>query len=104
MNPPYGLETGAWMRKIAEHGDGIALVFARPDTKWFQEHGATADVTCFVSGRIKFFRGNTNDRAGTPGAGSMLLAWGPKASAALLSAGLGACFARVHAGSLPPAG
>ena len=92
VNPPYGAETPKWMRKLADHGDGIALVFSRTDVKWFQEVGVLADVVCFVGGRIKFFKGNIEDRGGTPGAGSMLLAYGEKASTALLNSGLGACF------------
>lgn len=32
MNPPYGRETGIWLNKLAVHGDGIALVFARTET------------------------------------------------------------------------
>ncbi|PPF23138.1 hypothetical protein [Rathayibacter rathayi] len=77
------------MRKLADHGNGIALVFARTDVRWFQNVGATANLICFVSGRIKFYRGNTTDLPGTPGAGSMLLAYGDKAAAALRTSNLG---------------
>ena len=28
-NPPYGTETGRWLARMAEHGNGIALIFAR---------------------------------------------------------------------------
>lgn len=92
VNPPYGPHTKVWMEKLAEHGDGIALVFARTDVKWFQQHGIKADLVCFVDGRIKFFQGDLSKRGGSPGAGSMLLAFGEKASTALLKSGLGACF------------
>ena len=92
VNPPYGPETPKWMRRLADHGDGIALVFARTDVKWFQEVGVKADLICFISGRIKFFKGNVDDRGGTPGAGSMLLAYGAKAAEALRNSGLGSCF------------
>ena len=98
VNPPYGPATGRWMRKLAEHGDGIALVFARTDVKWFHEVGVKADVICFVSGRIRFFKGDTVNQGGTPGAGSMLLAYGEKASRALLASGLGACMTHVEQG------
>lgn len=92
MNPPYGRLTAPFMRKFAEHGNGIALVFARTDTKWFQESAGEADVVCFISGRVRFFKGNTTDRAGTPGAGSMLVAYGREAADAVLNSGLGLCF------------
>jgi hypothetical protein len=28
-NPPYGLETARWLNRMAQHGNGIALIFAR---------------------------------------------------------------------------
>lgn len=37
LNPPYGPEVGTWVRRLTEHGDEIALVFARTETTWFQE-------------------------------------------------------------------
>ena len=91
VNPPYGPETGRWMRKLADHGEGIALVFARTDVAWSHEVADRLSLICFVSGRIRFFKGNTVDRPGTPGAGSMLLAFGERASAAVVASGLGVC-------------
>lgn len=35
LNPPYGNETRKWLKKLAEHGNGIALIFARTETKTF---------------------------------------------------------------------
>lgn len=92
MNPPYGPHTKVWMEKLANHGDGIALVFARTDVNWFQKSGTRADMICFIHSRVRFFQGNITDRGGSPGAGSMLLAYGEKSVAALLQAGLGPCF------------
>lgn len=91
MNPPYGPHTKTWMEKLSEHGDGIALVFARTDVQWFQQFGTRADVVCFIDGRIRFYQGSTEKRGGSPGAGSMLLAFGPTAAAAVEQSGLGAC-------------
>lgn len=57
MNPPYGRETFAWMQKLAGHGNGIALIFARTDTKGFhREVFKKADAILFLEGRIKFCR------------------------------------------------
>lgn len=89
MNPPYGSDTAAWVEKLSNHGNGIGLVFSRFDTRWGQEYASKADAVCFVSGRIKFYKGNLLDRPGTPGAGSMLLAYGPRAVAAIERSGLG---------------
>jgi len=35
MNPPYGNRTKQWMKKMAEHDNGIALIFARTETRIF---------------------------------------------------------------------
>lgn len=34
-NPPYGRHTGAWLNKLADHGNGLALIFARTETAMF---------------------------------------------------------------------
>lgn len=36
LNPPYGRKTFAWLAKLAKHKSGIALIFARTETKGFQ--------------------------------------------------------------------
>lgn len=92
VNPPYGPSTKLWMEKLAHHGNGIAMVFARTDVRWFQEYGVLADTVCFVNNRVYFYQGDIAKRGGRPGAGSMLLAYGPKAAQALRNSGLGACF------------
>ncbi len=94
MNPPYGKHTGEWMRKLSEHGNGIALVFARTDVKWFQDNIHNAGLVCFVSSRIKFHKGHIGDNSqiGTPGTGSMLIAYGDKATERLAQSGLGVLF------------
>src|SRR5689334_16014213 len=35
LNPPYGIETGKWLSRLAAHGNGMALVFARTETRMF---------------------------------------------------------------------
>ncbi len=35
LNPPYGEQTERWLAKLAKHGNGIALVYARTETKMF---------------------------------------------------------------------
>jgi len=54
-NPPYGLEAALWLRKMKQHGNGIALIFARTETKMFFDHvwnGASALL--FIEGRLCF--------------------------------------------------
>lgn len=96
LNPPYGKQTGIWVERLAKHGDGIALVFARPDTAWFQRAYHTADIVCFVDKRIKFINGKTGRADGTPGAGSALIGWGNTAYTALINSGLGVCTRRIE--------
>jgi phage N-6-adenine-methyltransferase len=58
VNPPYGRGLIHWAAKMAEEAaegaEILALVPARTDTAWWQEYMASADVVCFIRGRIKF--------------------------------------------------
>ena len=77
MNPPYGPEMGDWLKKLALHGNGIALVFARTDTVMFQRWGlARAHAILFVSGRIHFYTISGKRAKGNAGAPSALIAYG----------------------------
>jgi DNA N-6-adenine-methyltransferase (Dam) len=83
LNPPYGKHTPLWLDKMAEHGEGVALVFARTDTIWFQKVSKTASALLFLKGRISFVDGLGVTAGGGAGAGSMLIAWGETAKEAL---------------------
>ncbi|CAM6004911.1 unnamed protein product [Sphagnum balticum] len=75
LNPPYGPQTGAWLEKLAEHGYGTALVFARTDTRWFHTAAKQCSGFLFLKGRIKFLRpdGTVGDQAAAP---SLLMSFG----------------------------
>jgi len=75
LNPPYGKDTAVWLDRLALHGNGIALVFARTDTLWFHRLVIKADVVCFLAGRLKFIS-ETGQQEGSAACGSLLLAWG----------------------------
>ena len=85
LNPPYGKSVGAWLNKLQDHGNGIALVFARTDTKWFQS--LNPELVFMIASRLKFIRqdGSKDTNAGH---GSMLLAFGRKNVAAILNSDL----------------
>lgn len=102
LNPPYGRETHKWLARLAAHGDGIALVFSRTDTAWFQEASHSATALCFIAGRLRFMRPDGTRAPAGAGAGSLLLAYGLPCALALASAGLGRIFA-LAAGSANPA-
>lgn len=77
LNPPYGRHIGDWVRRLEFHGNGIALTFARTDTKWFQEHVlAKADAVLFVGGRIHFCNSSAEKYKSNAGAPSVLIAYG----------------------------
>ena len=78
-NPPYGPKTGNWLARCAEHGNCVALIFARTDTKAFQNHvWPKATSLFFIAGRLSFFH-SSGEQGGTAGAPSVLIAYGPLA-------------------------
>src|SRR5258708_3173732 len=38
LNPPFGLEAARWLAKMAYHGNGIALIAARTETRAFIQY------------------------------------------------------------------
>ena len=76
LNPPYGRQTIDWLERMDAHRQGIALVFARTDCKWFHDYCAKATAINFIKGRIKFVDGLGVTGNSGAGAGSMLIAWG----------------------------
>lgn len=76
MNPPYGSETERWMRRLAQHGNGIALIFARTETKsffpWVWEY---ASGLFWLKGRLRFYT-KEGIEGGPAGAPSVLIAYG----------------------------
>lgn len=54
-NPPYGRTLGKWADHIAQQTrEGIVLVPARTDTKWFHTLWEWSDLVCFIKGRLRF--------------------------------------------------
>lgn len=61
---------------MANHGNGIALLFNRCDNKMFYDIiFKKADAMMFLKGRIKFYRAD-GTRGDSPGCGSVLIAFG----------------------------
>lgn len=88
LNPPYGPGIERWLGKLAEHGDGMALVFNRSDTRWWQRVVPRATAICFMSGRLRFVRSDGVE-GGHPGAPSVLIAFGLSCALAVNESGLG---------------
>lgn len=84
LNPPYGPETDKWMERMALHNNGVALVFARTDTRWWHRHvAARAMAVFFIRGRVRFARPDGEVAADNGGAPSALVGYG-KSSERLL--------------------
>lgn len=77
VNPPYS-DVGPWLKRLREHGDGIALVFARTETRWFCQHvWPHATGLLFVEGRLRFIRGDDLEGPGhNATSASVLVAYG----------------------------
>lgn len=59
LSPPHGIDTSAWVRKLADHGHGTALLLARTDADWFQAHvWKRARGVLFMTGRMRYVRPN----------------------------------------------
>lgn len=88
-NPPFGPEAAAWLARMAEHRNGIALCAARTETKWFVAHvWGAADAVLFLHGRPHFHhRDGTRGRANS-GAPICLPAYGAAAVARLTASKL----------------
>lgn len=89
LNPPYGQETGKWLGRLAAHGDGIALIFARTETEMFVEHvWGSADAVLFIAGRLHFHHADGRRAAANAGGPSCLVAYGQNNVAALRRSGI----------------
>lgn len=88
MNPPYGPQTARWLARLAAHGRGTALTFARTDTRAFHDHVfPKADALLFLKGRVRFHR-HDGSLAGNGGAPSVLIAYGLEDAESLAGSGL----------------
>lgn len=79
LNPPYGPPpvVGPWMRRMAEHGRGTVLIFARTETDLFFEMvWKRATALLFVRGRLYFHHLDGKRAAANAGAPSVLIAYG----------------------------
>lgn len=77
MNPPYGTQTGKWLKKLSEHRNGIALIFARTETRnFFNYIWPKADAILFFRGRLSFYHVDGTKGRSNAGAPSCLVAYG----------------------------
>jgi hypothetical protein len=77
LNSPYGPHTGRWLEYLSNHGNGMALMFARTDTKMFFDYvWRRADACLFLEGRLYFHYPDGRKAAANAGGPSVLVAYG----------------------------
>lgn len=77
LNPPYSHPLiDKFLKRMAEHGNGIVLLFDRMDSAlWHDVIFPTADAMLVMRGRVRFI--NQDGKQGSAGGcGSVLVAWG----------------------------
>jgi hypothetical protein len=75
LNPPYS-NWVVFMEKLKKHGNGIALIFARTETKGFFDHvWNDANSILFLKRRVKFVKADLSG-GGASTAPSVLIAYG----------------------------
>jgi hypothetical protein len=76
-NPPYGLEAAQWLARCAAHGNAVALIFARTETRMFFDHvWPKAQGVLFLEGRLYFHHVCGRRASANAGAPSVLVAYG----------------------------
>ena len=89
-NPPFGREAVKWLRRMADHGNGVALIPARTETAMFYETvWGAADGVLFIKGRPHFHYVDGRRAAFNSGAPIALVAYGSANLDALRQSGLG---------------
>ncbi|MES2973420.1 MAG: DNA N-6-adenine-methyltransferase [Pseudomonadota bacterium] len=89
-NPPFGREAVKWLRKLAQHGDGVALIPARTETAMFYECvWGVADAVLFMRGRPHFHYVDGTRADANSGAPICLVAYGVQNVKALINSRLG---------------
>lgn len=96
MNPPYGPHVGAWLERLAGHGRGTALIFARTETDaWHQHVWQRASGVLFLRGRLHFHHPDGRRAAHNGGAPSALIAYGSDDLERLASSGIDGALVRL---------
>ena len=89
LNPPYGPHTGRWLHRLACHGNGIALIFARTETEMFHTYcWQRADAMLFLRGRLHFCTSKGRTMRNNAGGPSVLVAYGRRNAMSLKRSGL----------------
>lgn len=98
LNPPYTSPgISRWMEKLANHGRGTALVFARIETRFFHRWiWEKASALLFLEGRLQFYHPSGEKKTtGNAGAPSVLVAYGSDDADRLEASGIKGAFVKL---------
>ena len=89
-NPPYdSVLCGRFLQRCANHGNAVALIFARVETaNWFKHIWGAADAVLFIKGRLTFHNADGSAPRYSAGAPSALVAYGTRNSQSLRHCGI----------------
>jgi len=88
-NPPYGLESAKWLHKLSDHKNGMALIFARTETRMFFDYvWSRATAILFIEGRLYFHHVDGSRASANAGAPSCLIAYDIDNGNKLLESGI----------------
>lgn len=97
LNPPFGLEAAQWLKRLSEHGNGIALIFARTETAMFFDWvWSKASALYFIKGRLHFHFVDGRRAKANAGAPSVLVAYGKENQSRLRLCGVPGQFVPLH--------
>jgi len=84
-NPPYGGHVANWAKRMADHNNGVMLIFARLETEvWQTLIFPNASGILFPKGRIAFCHPDGTPAEGSSGAPSAFVAFGERTAKTLL--------------------
>lgn len=87
LNPPYS-NWVPFLKKLKEHNDGIALLFARTETRGFFDNiWSDADSILFLKKRVRFVKADLSG-GGSATAPSVLIAYGKNNTRSLEKSGI----------------
>lgn len=92
LNPPYS-NWSAWVERLADHGSGTALLFARTETADFVSLvWSRAHALLFLWGRLHFHSPDGQRAKGNAGGPSVLVAYSVRDAVQLAASGLPGSF------------
>jgi hypothetical protein len=77
LNPPFNrYEVAKWIKKLAMHGNGTALLHARTEAEWFEPVWRHASAILFLADRLYFHYPDGRRADANSGAPACLIAFG----------------------------